>query len=218
MQHNKSLICLLVIGLLSFSTLYSLCLVYFTPRDDIKLQLVELIKQERKSIDVAMYMFTDKVIAQALIDAYVRGVKVTAVLDQVSMSERFGKGLLLQKSGITVFVHRTSQVNPFSMPIMHNKFMIFGYNDRYKKSLLWTGSFNCTASASTLHDENVMIVDDMSAITEYQSCFKQLVARLGGAKHVPIEDDVEEMPLLEKVEHVMLEQIETELQKFPECE
>lgn len=169
-------------------SLHGLCQVYFTPRDDMKAQLLELIKQERKSIDMAMYMFTDKVIAQALIDAYVRGVQVRVVLDQVSMSERFGKGLLLQKNGISIFVHKTSQTNPFSMPIMHHKFVIFGHNDLYKKSLLWTGSFNCTISAATLHDENAIVVDDVFAITEYQACFKQLIARLGGARNVEIED------------------------------
>lgn len=187
---------LFIFGATYASLLHSLCVVYFTPRDDIKANLIELIKAERKSIDVAMYMFTDKVLAQALIDAYVRGVQVRVVLDQISMSERFGKGLLLQKNGISVFVHRTNQTNPFSMPIMHNKFVIFGFNDLYKKPLLWTGSFNCTVSAATLHDENVIIVDDACAIAEYQCCFKQLIARLGGTKQISIED-IDETPLVE---------------------
>lgn len=179
---------LIVIVFFYVSSLCSLCIVYFTPRDDVKANLIELIKAERKSIDLAMYMFTDKVLAQALVDAYVRGVQVRVVLDQVSMSERFGKGLFLQKNGVAVFVHRAAQGNPFSMPIMHNKFVIFGFNDLYKKPLLWTGSFNCTVSAATLHDENVVIVDDVNAIAEYQNCFKQLVARLGVNKQFFLEE------------------------------
>lgn len=180
--------CLFWIGAFYVLSLQSLCVVYFTPRDDIKTNLVELIKFERKSIDAAMYMFTDKVIAQALVDAYVRGVQVRVVLDQISMSEKFGKGLLLQKNGVSVFVHRTSQSSPFSMPIMHNKFILFGFNELYRRPLLWTGSFNCTVSAATLHDENVIVVDDVYAIAEYQGCFKQLLARLNGTKQAPIED------------------------------
>lgn len=205
MKSNKSRNFLMILGAFYGSLLHPLCFVYFTPRDDIKSQLVEMIKQERKSIDIAMYMFTDKVIAQALIDAYVRGVRVTVVLDQISMSERFGKGLLLQKNGITVLVHRTAQTNPFSTPIMHNKFIIFGYNEPSKKSLLWTGSFNCTVSAATLHDENVVVVDDACAIAEYQACFKQLVARLGGTKSIELEYIDEN--LLAEIEQSFLQEI-----------
>ena len=133
-----------------------LCVVYFTPRDNIKKHLLDLIKQERISIDVCLYMLTDKEFAQALLDAYLRGVKVTVVLDQVSMSERFGKGNFLKNNGVTVLVHEATSNNPFLLPIMHHKFFIFGYNDLYKKSLLWTGSFNCTQSASKHNDENVV--------------------------------------------------------------
>lgn len=188
--------------------LSSLCQVYFTPRDDIKSQLIEMIKAERKSIDAAMYMFTDKIVAQALIDAYVRGVQIRVVLDQVSMSERFGKGLLLQKNGISVFVHKTSQSNPFCMPIMHNKFLIFGFSDMYKKSVVWTGSFNCTVSAATLHDENVIIIDDAFAVAEYQACFKQLIGRLGGTKQLLVEDLNENV--FAEAEFICLEKLEAD--------
>ena len=156
--------------------------VYFTPRDDIKSQLIKLIKEERKSIDAAMYMFTDKSMAEALVGAYVRGVKVKIVLDQISMGERFGKGSFLQRNGVTVFVHAASAVpsnfNAMSAPIMHHKFFIFGLNEKAQKGLLWTGSFNCTASASIMHEENVIVTDDVSAIAQYQECFCQLVNRI----------------------------------------
>lgn len=182
---QKSIVCCLF-AYASFS--FSLCQMFFTPRDDIRTHLISLIKQERKSIDAAIYMLTDKTVAQELIDAYVRGVKVTLVLDQISMSEKFGKGIFLQKNGATVFVHRTENYNPFSMPIMHHKFFIFGWNAFYQKPLLWTGSFNCTQNASKINDENVIIVDDGSVIQEYQNCFKQLVNRIGGKRWVLIED------------------------------
>lgn len=158
---------------------YSLSRVYFTPRDNIRSKLIELIKHERKSIDAAVYMFTDKGVAEALIEAYVRGVTINLVLDQISMSERFGKGSMLQNNGVPLYVHRVSNYNPFSMPIMHHKFFIFGHNALYQKPILWTGSFNCTSSAAKLNDENVIVTDDVSLIQEYTSCFSSLVQRLG---------------------------------------
>ena len=158
--------------------------VFFTPRDDIKSHLIALIKEERLSIECAMYMITDKTIAQALVDAYVRGVKIRMVLDQLSMGEKYGKGLLLRSSGLTIFVHKTMSLNPFCMPIMHHKFFVFGYNARLHCSLAWTGSFNCTASASRLHDENVLLTDDQSVVEQYRQCFQALVDRLSGNRTV----------------------------------
>lgn len=167
----------------------ALCTVYFTPRDNIKGHLIELIKAERTSISCAMYLLTDKVVAQALVDAYLRGVQVTLVLDQISMSQRLGKGVFLQQNGVTVFPYYGTGSNPFMAPIMHHKFFIFGYNDLYKKSVVWTGSFNCSVAASTVHDENVIVCDEKGVIVQYQTCFKELVARLNGNKQIEIEEN-----------------------------
>lgn len=166
-----------------------LCQVFFTPRDNIRAQLISLIKQERKSIDLAMYMFTDKTIAQALVDAYVRGVKVTVALDQISMGERYGKGVFLRNNGVLVYEHVSSNFNAFSVPIMHHKFFIFGHNATTGSGLLWTGSYNCTASASTIHDENVMLTDDQGAIQEYKKCFNSLLERLNPERSFLDEDE-----------------------------
>lgn len=152
--------------------------VLFRPRDDIKTYLIQLIQEERFSIDAAVYMLTDKAIAQELVNAYVRGVKVRLVLDQISMGEKYGKGLWLQQSGIPIFVHQAVSLNAFCMPIMHHKFFIFGFNSRLHCGIAWTGSFNCTASASRLHDENVIITDDAHVIAEYKQCFTMLMQRL----------------------------------------
>ena len=168
---------LLFIFVSSFEIL-SFSKIYFTPRDDIRSRLIELINNERKSIHSAIYMFTDKTIAQAIIDAYVRGVEIKIVLDQVSMSERFGKGLFLKKNGLNILVHTTATYNPFSMPIMHHKFFIFGLNNLYNSGLLWSGSFNCTNSASKQNDENVILTDDQGLINEYELCFQALSNRL----------------------------------------
>lgn len=175
---------LIVFILFQISTALALSQVYFTPRDDIKTHLITLIKEERLSIDAAVYMMTDKFIAQALIEAYVRGVKVRLVLDQISMGEKYGKGLLLQNSGITIFVHKAASLNPFCTPIMHHKFFVFGFNAVRHCSLAWTGSFNCTASASRLHDENVVVTDDAAVVKEYKECFKMLSQRLGAVRSV----------------------------------
>lgn len=193
MTRNKGQKALFLMATLYHFAAQGLCTVYCSPKDDIKGHLIELIKAERKSIDGAMYMLTDKAIAQALVDAYVRGVQVTIVLDQVSMSQRLGKGIFLQQNGVTVFAYYGTSSNPFMMPIMHHKFFIFGLNDLYKKAVVWTGSFNCSVAAATLHDENVMICDEKQAVQRYQSCFMELIDRLGGKKHPPEKEVLSEL-------------------------
>lgn len=153
----------------------SLCSVYFTPRDDLRMHLIQLIKEERASIDCAVYMFTEKTIAQAMVDAYLRGVKIRIIVDQISMGEKYGKGLMLRNNGLEVFVYSAPSLNPFSAPIMHHKFFIFGHNVRLQKSIVWTGSYNCTASASRLHQENVIMTDETDAIVQYKECFSALL-------------------------------------------
>lgn len=175
---------------LKTSSILSWSIVYFTPRDDIKKYLIQLIQEERVSIHAAMYMMTDKAVAQALVDAFVRGVKVYMVLDQISMGEKYGKGLFLQDHGIVIAVHKSASLNAFCMPIMHHKFFIFGFNSRLRTSLAWTGSFNCTASASRLHDENVVCTDDKYVIAEYKECFKMLMQRLTGNRCVAFEEEL----------------------------
>src|SRR3990167_8141272 len=56
---------------------------FFTPGHDLTKIFLERIDAEKKSIYGAMYMFTDKKIAQALIGAKKRGIDVQMVIDQI---------------------------------------------------------------------------------------------------------------------------------------
>lgn len=169
--------------------LFPLCTVYFTPRDDLKALLIETIKEETKSIDCAMYMFTEKSIAQEILHAYLRGVKVRIVLDPISMDQKYGKGLFLKNNGVHICVFDPTQTRSYLEPIMHHKFFIFGHNQKYQRSLVWTGSYNCTASASRLHEENVIITDDASAIQEYKKCFAMMLARFDNVRYLDELDE-----------------------------
>lgn len=171
------------------SGLLSLCTVYFTPRDDLKSLLIEFIKEEQKSIDCAMYMFTEKTIAQEILQAYLRGVKVRILLDPISMDTKYGKGLFLKNNGMHICVFEPAFSNAYLTPIMHHKFFIFGHNQRFQRSLVWTGSYNCTSSASRLHEENAIITDDVGAIAEYKKCFSMMLARFDKARYLDSENE-----------------------------
>jgi phosphatidylserine/phosphatidylglycerophosphate/cardiolipin synthase-like enzyme len=152
------------------------CQAFFTPQDDLTTLCVAMIDAEKKSIHGAMYMFTDKKVAQALINAKKRGVHVEMIIDQISMMS-CGKGKLLQEAGVPIFVHRTQASNPYTMALMHHKFFIFGQN-KDDRSLLWTGSWNSTLRATQHNDENVIILDDEHAVATYLANFCKLKERL----------------------------------------
>jgi phosphatidylserine/phosphatidylglycerophosphate/cardiolipin synthase-like enzyme len=167
---------LLIILIFQVSYGLALCQAFFTPQDDLTAIFINMIHAEQKSIHGAMYMFTDKKVAQALIDAQKRGVDIQIVIDQISMSS-CGKGKFLKENGIAVYIHRTEEYNPYTMALMHHKFFIFGSNQD-DKALLWTGSWNCTLRASKHNDENVILLDDLLIIKQYQDCFAMLLHRL----------------------------------------
>lgn len=165
--------------------------VFFRPRDDLKTQLIELIAHEKVSIDAAVYMLSDKAIADELVKAYVRGVKVRIVVDQISMGEKYGKGKYLLDKGVNLVAH-CPKAGGFFTPIMHHKFLIFGRDPN--RSLVWTGSYNFSASASKLHDENVIVTDDDEVIQQFRICFDMLWQRL--AKRSVLEDDMPDVEQL----------------------
>lgn len=128
------------------------------------------IEAEKKSIHGAMYMFTDKKVAQALVNAKNRGVTIQLIIDQISMTS-YGKGKFLQEQGISIMVHRTQEFNPYTMALMHHKYFVFGCN-KNNAPLVWTGSWNCTLRATQHNQENVLILDDASVVASYLNNFK----------------------------------------------
>lgn len=167
---------IIIVFFMQSSLSLAFCQAFFTPQDDLTALLIKMIDGEEKCIFGAMYMFTDKKIAQAIINAKNRGVEVILILDQISMAA-CGKGKLLQDQGILVLVHKTEGFNPYTIPLMHHKFFIFGCN-RHKKAWVWTGSWNCTLRATQHNDENVLVLDEPAIVTQYLEHFYHLQQKL----------------------------------------
>jgi len=154
----------------------ALCQAFFTPQDNLTELFIKMIDEEKKSVLGAMYTFTDKKIAQAMINAKKRGVEVILILDQISMTS-CGKGRFLQESGVPLLVHKTEGFNPYTTALMHHKFFIFGCN-RDDKSYVWTGSWNCTVRATQHNDENVLICDEPAIVAQYVDNFYRMHNKL----------------------------------------
>ncbi len=138
--------------------------VFFSPRGGCRDAIVNLIENSRESIDIAIYSFTSRKIAKALIDAHRRGVKVRVIIDEGNGKSRFCVGPLLEKAGIEVRYKRGSGGG-----LMHNKYAI------YDGKVISTGSFNWTESAEKRNDENLVIIEnDSKLIKMYEKNFSKL--------------------------------------------
>jgi phosphatidylserine/phosphatidylglycerophosphate/cardiolipin synthase-like enzyme len=152
---------------------------YFSPDDDLQQKIIHFIDQEKKGIYLAIFSFTNKAIADALVCAHERGVDIQLVADPSFLHDRYTKISLLQEKGISVFVYdpKKSSGNASTMSnIMHNKFMLF-LNNVDDKPLIWTGSFNFTKSACLSNQENVVVLNHPQIVSRYIDKFHELKKR-----------------------------------------
>jgi phosphatidylserine/phosphatidylglycerophosphate/cardiolipin synthase-like enzyme len=150
------------------SGIYAIPEVYFSPHDHIKAKILSLIEEEKESIQIAMYLFTDKAVATALCKAKKRGVRVELVVDILSVTTDYAKVPLLHTYDIPIYVYDGGGED-----IMHDKFWIFGRSKLDKKRVI-TGSFNMTARADIANRENVVLLDYPAIVVEYEKEFERL--------------------------------------------
>ncbi|QID18290.1 phospholipase D family protein [Nitrogeniibacter mangrovi] len=122
--------------------------VLFSPDDPVEARLLDLIGQARRSIRVQMYTFTRKPIAQALIAAQARGVRVQVLAD-AHQNQRGRNALpLLLDAGVPVALETAYRT-------AHNKVLLIDAATR--GSVVVTGSYNFSWSAGARNAENVVI-------------------------------------------------------------
>ncbi|MBN1248044.1 MAG: phospholipase [Anaerolineae bacterium] len=124
-------------------------------------RLVALIDGAARSVDVAAFDFELSDVADALVRASARDVRVRLVTDSDYAGE--AGPVTLQAAGIPVV---TDDRDPF----MHNKFVIV---DGYQ---VWTGSWNLTENGTNLHDNNVVFVQSTKLAANYAAEFEEMFA------------------------------------------
>lgn len=129
--------------------------VYFTPPSGAAQAIVKTIDTSHSEVLVQAYGFTHNAIAQAIIRAHQRGVKVSVLLDQKSdhtnryVVDLFANGqIAMRQDG--------------KHAIAHNKVMVID------ESIVITGSFNFTNSAETRNAENFLILKSPSLAHRYK--------------------------------------------------
>jgi phosphatidylserine/phosphatidylglycerophosphate/cardiolipin synthase-like enzyme len=144
----------------------------FSPGGGIEAALVEAVKAAKESIEVAMFGFYSKVVAQAIVAAHEANpdLKIHVVMDQSQARNKYSTvDKLFLAHGIDVKLN--GGPNPHGDPMfekMHNKFMIID------GKLLETGSFNYSPTAENKSFENANFFNDIEKIAAYVWFFAQI--------------------------------------------
>lgn len=134
--------------------------VLFSPQDNCAQEIVSEIDKAKDYVYVAMYFFTSRPIAQALILAKDRGVDVKVCLDKEQPTYEYSKSRFLENKDINIKLIGGSG-------IMHNKFCIIDDH------ITITGSYNWTARADLENDENLLIIESKEIARIYKEQFNK---------------------------------------------
>ena len=138
--------------------------VYFSPQDGALDQVIAEVNAAQRSIDFAIFFFTDDRLADALIAAHARGVRVRGVFDELGAGNASSDDERLCEAGVGVAVEQTAGK-------MHNKLMVIdagGSNGR-----VITGSLNWTEAGDRRNSENIVILHDAETAGAYAAAFAQ---------------------------------------------
>ncbi len=129
-------------------------------------RLLDLIRGSRRSLDICVFSITHDRLAQAVLDVHRRGVPVRLLTDIEKTQDRGSDVLDLARAGVPVRTDTTES-------LMHNKFAIFD------ASILATGSYNWTRSATRANQENILVTDEAPLVAAYLAEFERLWEMFG---------------------------------------
>jgi len=118
---------------------------HFSPKGGCTDVVVREIKNARHEVLVLAYSFTSQPIAQALVDAKLRGCKVEIVLDHSNEKDEHSDLPFFIEQGLAPLIDPTHA-------IAHNKVMVID-----RRTIL-TGSFNFTHQAEAENAENLLVL------------------------------------------------------------
>lgn len=121
--------------------------------------LVARISTSQETIDTALYDLSSERVADALIAAHRRGVKIRIVTDDSHMDRKAVTAVI--DAGIPL-------VNDNGRYLMHNKFFIFDGHE------VWTGSYNVTVNGAYRNNNNALLLDSVEMAEYYTREFEEM--------------------------------------------
>ncbi|MGJ8453972.1 phospholipase D family protein [Pseudothermotoga sp. U03pept] len=150
--------------------------VYFSPKGGSTNAIVQQIQQAEREIKVMIYSFTSKPIADALLEAFYRGIHVEIIIDEANDRSRYSQTPFLRKAGIPVYVDAKESIH-------HNKVIVID------EEIVITGSFNFSKAAEQTNAENLVILKSSQLAAIYLENYEVHKAHSYLVFEVPAEID-----------------------------
>jgi phosphatidylserine/phosphatidylglycerophosphate/cardiolipin synthase-like enzyme len=139
--------------------------IYFSPDDGVAARLVTLIQSAQESIYFMAYSFTSNDIGAAMMERAQAGVTVAGVMDAGQVNSGQGSEYdPFRQVGLDVRLDG----NP---GLMHHKVIIID------RSIVITGSYNFSASAEEVNDENLIVIYNADVAAQYLAEFMRIYAQ-----------------------------------------
>lgn len=134
---------------------------YFSPAEAGRKRIIELFGGCRTTAEVCVFTVTDNDVAQAILRAHERGVRVRIITDNLKAEDRGSDVDRLAAAGVPVRMDHTDAH-------MHHKFALFD------GQRLLTGSYNWTRSAFLENHENIVLTEDRHLVRLFDAEFERL--------------------------------------------
>lgn len=138
---------------------------WFGPEEPMVEQVRAVLDHGRRCIDVAVFTITDDRLADALLSAHGRGVRVRVLTDDDKAHDKGSDVFRLERAGVPVAYDHS----PFHF---HHKFAVVD------ERLLLTGSYNWTRGADRDNRENFLVSEEPPLVARYQHAFERLWGEL----------------------------------------
>lgn len=134
---------------------------HFSPGDDCRVRIQELLRESRASIDICVFTLTDDRIADAVIATATRGVRIRIISDNDKSLDLGSDMRRLHAARIPVRIDQTPNH-------MHHKFAVFD------EKIVVSGSYNWTRSAAEDNEENIIVTNEQKIVRAFRIQFEKL--------------------------------------------
>lgn len=134
---------------------------HFSPGEDCRRKLLDLLASARKSLAISVFTISDNRLADAIVAAHKRGLEVRLITDNDKSLDEGSDIESLAAQGVEVRMDKSPNH-------MHHKFALIDDHT------LVTGSFNWTRSASDFNQENILVTNEPVLVAAYAMEFEGL--------------------------------------------
>ena len=138
-----------------------ICECHFFPNASNEEKVVSMLRTCKKTLDIAIFSLTLDSIAEAILEAYQRGIKVRMIADDECAKNKGSNVKLIASVGVPC---KTDN----AIYHMHHKFAVLD------ESVVIMGSFNWTGQAVKYNQENIFFYEDKNIASQYAQEFERL--------------------------------------------